>query len=942
MSVFNNLQSAAIYKTVLLSFISIIAACTPTDVQPPNNNAPLSGDNVIRKSPNDTREYRVLSLPNALQVVLVSDSTIEVSGASLSVGVGSYQNPEEIPGLAHYLEHMLFLGTEKYPEPNSFQTFVQQNAGFSNAYTASTHTNYFFQIGEGAFDEALDRYSDYFKAPTFDRQYSDKERHAVNSEWSMGREQDGRIINRLRGITADPKHPAYRMSVGNLETLVDQPDMPLYETMLNFYQRYYSANNMKLVLFGKQPLDELQALAEKHFSTIENNNIEAPQVKQKGLTKSVLGQHIFYQPQKPTRQLVIEFSLNDNTDQWPFKPNRYLANLISSEEPGTAAEILRKKGWVDDFTASISPDYYGSDGMFMVNVGLTESGLSHQDDIIATVFAYLNEISRNGVDESYFREYKAMVEKQFADLQMPNPLNQAIGFSSSMFETPVEHLIDLHYVYEKFDPEAINQVLQQLRPQNARIWHIHPQAEVDTDIPFYAGQYKTKKFTKEELDKWQKKASAMKLELPEENDLFSSVNATVVEPTIEKPVLVTEDKGIEAWLAHSMHHQSEHGYLQVMFNTDLPQLSAENRVMSDLINRIFSLQTTALRDKAGRAGIGIGIERPRDNHALTLSGYSEKHPLLYERLLKRWVEMEVEPQDFTIAMEGYRDWLDGRAKADPNRQLFTELDRLMSTPSWTDAELREASEAITLDKINQYQKELLSKNRIRLFAFGNYNEAMVNEFVAITESQLPDAWQKRDRYLGRYHTPEVGQEQNLSSTTLHSDNALLRAYYSPVDELNTGAQLLLLNSVFHQAFYNKLRTEDQVGYIVGSSIDRIGDYWGFILYAQTTNTELADLTQRFTEFVNAYPEQLAAIEPSVFETLRDSVIAQINQPPGNFFDDYPRFLNDFYRGNNQFDSREKLTAAIAATDKSQVQALYQSLILSAEAETVTISLSGKE
>lgn len=923
---------------VMVALVSV-AACAPSATQPGLGEEQSSAQN-IRKSPNDEREYRSITLPNELQVVLISDTSIEVSGASLSVGVGSYQNPPEIPGLAHYLEHMLFLGTEKYPEPNSFQTFVQQNAGFSNAYTATDHTNYFFQIGEGAFAEALDRYSDYFKSPTFDREYSDKERHAVDSEWSMGRKQDGRIINRLRGVTADPANPASRMSVGNLQTLVDQPGMPLYETMLSFYQEHYSANNMKLALFGKQSLDSLEVLAREHFSEIPNRQVERAEIAKRGLTEKVTGQHIYYRPQKPTRQLVIEFAIEDNTDQWPVKPNRYLANLVSSEEPGTAAEVLRKKGWVDDFTASISPDYYGPDGMFMVNIGVTESGLKHEDDIIATVFAYLDKIRKDGVDETYFREYKAMVEKQFADLQMPNPLNQAIGFSSSLFDVPLAHLIDFHYVYERFDPEAIDDVLQQLKPNNARIWHINPQVDVDTAIPYYEGQYRIQSFTEQELQQWQTLAEKMTLALPEENDLFSSANAKVIEPSIDTPVQVVSEEGIEAWLAHSMYHPSEHGYVQIMFNTELPQLSAENRVMSDLINRIFALQTTALRDKAGRAGIGIGIERPRDNHALTLSGYSEKHPLLYSRLLKRWVEMEVDEQSFTIAMEGFRDWLDGRAKADPNRQLFTELDRLMSTPSWSDEQLREASQAITLEKINRYQHELVVKNRIRIFAFGNYNRQMVKQLVATTKNQLSGEWQKRERYLSQYRTPEVGEALTYAGETQHTDNALLQAFYSPVADLGIGARLLLLNSVFHQAFYNKLRTEDQVGYVVGSSIDRIGDYWGFILYAQTTNTELDDLSQRFTDFVQSYPAELTAIEPAVFETLRESVIAQINQPPGNFYDDYPRFLNDFYRGNDQFNTRDKLISEISATGKAEVEQLYQSLLIDGEAQPVEVSLQG--
>src|SRR5690554_6690688 len=120
----------SIYHYGIAILLVIIAGCAV---------APRVTDTTtaIITSPNDTREYRALTLDNQLQVLLISDAEIEGAGASLAVGVGSYHNPQAIPGLLHYLEHMLFLGTEKYPEPNSFQKFVEQHAGFSNAYTAT-------------------------------------------------------------------------------------------------------------------------------------------------------------------------------------------------------------------------------------------------------------------------------------------------------------------------------------------------------------------------------------------------------------------------------------------------------------------------------------------------------------------------------------------------------------------------------------------------------------------------------------------------------------------------------------------------------------------------------------------------------------------------------------------------------------------------------------
>lgn len=915
--------------------VLVISGCTVSD-----GFSEKTAPEII-KSPNDHRVYESLVLDNQLEVVVISDPRLEIAGASLSVGIGSYYNPETIPGLAHYLEHMLFLGTEKYPEPNGFQTYVQQHAGFSNAYTATDHTNYFFQVGAGALEEALDRFSDYFKAPSFHKEYSDKEKHAVDSEWSMGRTQDARIINRLRGVTANPSHPAIRMSVGNLETLQNKPDVDVYQAMLDFYNRYYSANNMKLVVFGNRPASELKELVKKHFASIKNKKVEVPPIKAKGLTKHQLGQHIYYQPQKPMRQLIIEFSIDNNSDQWRFKPNQYIANLLSSEEPGTAAEVLRAKGWVDNFTAGVSPDYYIQDGIFTVNIGLTESGVSHQDEIIAVVFAYIEKIKEKGIDEVYYREYRAMLEKQFSDLQVPQVLNQAVHFSRSMFELPVENIINSQYVFSEFRPTEIQKVLDRMKPELARIWHILPDAPVDTNIPYYEGKYGLRPILQKELQQWQQLAAKYALSLPPENDLFSSDTAPVYDNSIQSPTLIVEQPGIEAWLAHSQYHQSQYGYIQVMFNTRLPVISPENKVMSDLINRIFALETTALRDKAGRAGIGMGIERPRENHALTLSGYSEKHPLLYERILNRWLNLKVDSQSFAIALEGYNDWLKGKKKDAPNRQLFTELNRIMSAYGWTDEQLSEAAEQLTPADVQNYHQQLINSSRIRIYAFGNYDKGIVKNLVATTQKMMPDTWQKKARYLNEYKPVETGEHIQYQGTTDHTDNALLEAYYSPVDELTTGAKLLLLNSVFNQALYNRLRTEEQVGYIVGSSIDRIGNHWGFILYAQTKNTPVDKLQSRFSQFIKDYRQDLENIDEAVFDTLRQTVVAQINQPPGNFSDEYPRFLNDFYRGNDRFDTRQKLTEAIETTTKEKVLSLYDNLLLGKESERVSVLLQGE-
>lgn len=83
--------------------------------------------NNIGKSQQDNRDYRGLKLSNGLKVLLVSDPVSDKAAAALTVDVGHMSDPNDIPGLAHFCEHMLFLGTEKYPNENAYSTFLSGN-----------------------------------------------------------------------------------------------------------------------------------------------------------------------------------------------------------------------------------------------------------------------------------------------------------------------------------------------------------------------------------------------------------------------------------------------------------------------------------------------------------------------------------------------------------------------------------------------------------------------------------------------------------------------------------------------------------------------------------------------------------------------------------------------------------------------------------------------
>jgi len=113
----------------------------------------------IIKSQSDDRLYRTIILENGMTCLLIQDDSADKSAAALDVFVGCSLDPKPFYGTAHFLEHMLFMGTEKYPSENEYSEYIKNNGGYNNAYTSLTNTNYHFECSNEAFSGGLDRFA---------------------------------------------------------------------------------------------------------------------------------------------------------------------------------------------------------------------------------------------------------------------------------------------------------------------------------------------------------------------------------------------------------------------------------------------------------------------------------------------------------------------------------------------------------------------------------------------------------------------------------------------------------------------------------------------------------------------------------------------------------------------------------------------------------------
>ena len=276
-------------------------------------------------------------------LLLISDPTTDKAAAALDLYVGSYQNPPQREGLAHFLEHMLFLGTKQYPQPDAYQTFISEHGGRHNASTGLEHTNYFFDVNADYLSDTLDRFAPFFTDPLFDENFVDRERNAVESEYQLKYKSDGRRQWDVLREIANPNHPLSKFNVGNLETLSDSEYSNVRDELIDFYDKYYSANLMKLAVLGKEPISELDAMVREKFSSIENKQLNIQGYQSGYFKASELPIKVNMRPLKDNRELGLLFELPNLSPYWASKPANYLASMIGYEERGAYCRHLKRK-----------------------------------------------------------------------------------------------------------------------------------------------------------------------------------------------------------------------------------------------------------------------------------------------------------------------------------------------------------------------------------------------------------------------------------------------------------------------------------------------------------------------------------------------------------------------------------------------------------------------
>jgi insulysin len=902
-------------KALLCLCIAVLLASCVT--APPHALQPV-------KSPNDEYQYRLLTLDNKMEVLLISDPDTPKAAASLDVLVGSGDNPPGRAGLAHFLEHMLFLGTDKYPDAAEYERFITEHGGSHNAYTSFENTNYFFDINAPALPEALDRFAQFFIAPRFEAQYVDREKNAVEAEYQMGLKSDDRRGLDVLQEVMNPDHPFSQFTVGSLDTLADRPDSAVRDELIQFYDKHYSANIMRLVVMGSQSLDELEALTKPLFSQVPNRSYQRENIAAPLFVPGQLPLLVQVEPLATRQQLDVSFLVPDYRDQYRINPKSYLGNLIGHEGEGSLLSQLKAAGLAEGLAAGDGLAWAGG-ALFSISISLTEKGAADPDRVLQLLFAYVDMLRAEGPQQWLYQEQSRLAELSFRFREQASPMGYVSALASGMQYYAPEDILRGPYMMDQYDKSILAELLAQIRPANAIVTLQTGAVKGGKVSNYYQVPYVQQVLDVERITSSSDDPATQAMHLPAPNE-FIAEDVSLVElpqsmPTIPEVALTADRQKI--WFMPDDEFRVPRGMTYINFRSPEVGQSAEQTAEVALYTALLTDQVNEFAYPARLAGMSFDFYKHAQGISLRVGGYNDKQVLLLERLLHSIVDPTFNQRRFDDVRNDMIRSLRNSVAKRPSSQVMDDLSEALMYGEWGEEALIAALEKTTLSDLDDYIRLFWQGATAEVLIYGNYPPEEVEQLSGM----LADVISSEPAPV----PPELkvlrlapGESLQYAVKVPHDDSVVAWYLQGSGDTWRDRAATALTAQIMSSGFFQELRTEKQLGYVVAAFDFPKADVPGLVMLVQSP---VADAGAVATEMQAFMQRVEPALDEEQFERHKASLVSDIMRPDKNLNERAEFYWQAIARKQWNFDSRESLADAVESLSLADWKAYYQRVFL---------------
>ncbi|KAI4373362.1 hypothetical protein MLD38_011493 [Melastoma candidum] len=933
----------------------------------------FKSDDVVVKSPHDKRLYRFLRLDNGLSSLLVHDPEIypdtsscgggrgeseevedddvdddeeeeeedeegddleedeededdeekhgrdppsassqtKKAAAAVCVGMGSFSDPPEAQGLAHFLEHMLFMGSEEFPDENEFDSYLSKQGGSSNAYTEAEHTCYHFEVKREFLKGALERFSQFFISPLVKMEAMEREVLAVDSEFNQILQNDACRLQQLQFRTSTAGHPFNRFCWGNKRSLADaiEKGINLRECLLKNFQDHYHGGVMKLVVIGGEPLDVLESWVVELFGRIkEGSQVQLTTSKEMAIWKG--GKIYWLEAVKDAHILELAWPLPCLRQNYLKKAEDYLAHVLGHEGRGSLHSFFKSKGWATSLSADVGTNRYSVAYIFEMSIDLTDSGLEQIFLIIGYIYQYFKLLREIAPQEWIFKELQDIGNMEFRFAEEQSPDAYAAELAENLLIYPAEHVIYGDYAYKLWDEDMVRYLLTFFSPENMRIDIVSKSVDRSKDFlqePWFESSYVEDDVPPSLLKLWRDPPEVdTSLHLPMRNEFIPcnfSLRANQLENDIlclSSPRCIVDDADMKLWY------------------------KLDNSFKDELNEIIYQARVAKLKTKVSCSG---------DKLELKFYGFNEKLPILLSKILA--IAKSFLPSDdrFKVIREDLERTLRNINMKPLNHSSYLRLQVLCKSFYDVEEKLRCLRE-LCLDDLKAFIFKLRSQLYIEGLCHGNMLE---KEALS-----LADAF--RNNLLGATLPIEKRHNEHIvrlpSFSNLVRDvkvknkletNSVVELYYQiepevGVDSIKQKALMDLFDEIVEEPLFNQLRTKEQLGYVVESSTRVTYRTYGYRFCVQSSKYDPVYLLGRIDKFIESVEEILDGLHDDTFNSYRSGLICKLLEKDPSLAYESDRFWGQIIDKRYMFDFSEKEAEALGSTQKTEVVNWYRTYL----------------
>jgi len=886
-----------------------------------------------------------IRLKNGLETYIISDLNANESAAALAVETGSWNDPIEYPGMAHFCEHMLFMGSKKYPDENGFFKMVQDSGGVTNAYTKPDRTVYMFSSSNESFDPILDIFSHFFIDPLFKADAVKRELLAVNQEHEKNIEHDGWREWMIFKETGNQNHVNAKFSTGTEETLA-----PIsIDILANWFQTNYSANQMHLVIYSNQEIDKLIKLVQNSFNEILPS--QPPELAYEPLTSSMQkGQIIYIEPIKELKKLTVGWEMPVETARdLNGKPPLLIGYALTHKGENSLYQYLAKKGLCENI--SYECDLLDKSTMMLnFTFDLTKQGIVQIDFILENIFQAINHMKNIGIPSYLFNEAKKMAELQYQWQSRTSPFAFVMNTADEMVNEPISTYPYKSTTISSYKPASIAKTLSQMTPENA-LYFVTASSDLTAQTPdkqekWLGGYYSVVSIEEEKIQRWKEPQNHVLLKSPEPNPFIPNkitlINQGSSKETFQ-PLLLSDDSFGKYYLLQDHFYKVPEVIVLLGLKSPLINPSLKSIALTDLFSIHLEQSLSPLLSSGSRAGLTTAIYQKDLKLNIALLGYYEKAPLLLTRVFEAMKKASPSRQEFLLYKENLLSQYENQSKSLPVFQARDLMMSILYNNAPTGDDLKNILMQLTYEDFSNYLDKLFHQIYIEAIIAGNIEEERANTIWKNTKTALSAL-----RYPTENHhkkeillLPKTKGPYTIESTSEMQGNATLLMLQLGKHTFAKSASHKVLEKPLAEAFFNTLRTKQQTGYITKSwAQDDVNELIYFFAVHSTTHYS-QELLARFELFIENFSREIKTrIPKDRFDYLKNTLITNLKKPPQNLKEKAMELNALAFTHNGDFLRRQEQIHAIENLNYEQFIKDAQNFLTRKNSKRIAILVTG--